>query len=417
MKITRLHKYFALVAACLIFTGCIDDPVTPTGSISGFVYDEYGMPNSNTLVSVGEYPIIGIDRMGKFSAEPTTIPYDITIGGDGLASKYIGLTSNDIKLFSYNQYGYGNSCNMLISFPPVSKFNKVFIKFISPEFSIDFNNVVYPPDTIMATSVGIFPDKSVISGKLVYLEVEDNYNITYYKKYGVKNVTLFAAGINRFTFNENELRLPEQKLQYYHITTDNYRTAISIISFHFAGMHNSSELITEYIHNNTGIRFTPVLEGLDYRVRFTNRLTFSDTLPLRSESVKWVYAGINEDISFHHPENIRLVYPANGSAIYSDSTKFIFDDTEPGGIYMYCIFNQHYDENYLRANIITQRYPLQLSDFKTRGVNFKPGINYIWSVRKYMGYKSMEEFTSTNITEDTTYKFIPASSQNYFTYR
>lgn len=408
--------FFNSVICLIITSGCIDNPVIPQGSINGSVYDKYGMPIPYTLVSIGEYPIIGLDGFGNFSIDNTAFPYDLTISRKQVATKYMGLTIHSTKCFSFNEFGYGRNCIMFVSYPPLDGSNRAIIKFISKDVNTQFDYYSFS-DTLFEIHVGIMPDKDKIEGKLIFLQYTSYFGIKSFDKFGVKDITLYTGSNPNIRFTEQDVSYnPKEITMPFSIQfSGNYEDFYSLSSINFHGMNHNSELEIFYPEEyHSGYIIVPELPGLDYKIKFTNYLYYYDDLRRTQPSIKWVYVNPRESISLQHNETIKLILPANGEGVITDTTKFIFTDSEPGGIYVYYITNNSPFYSRIHLNIATEKYPLEFKDFKTRGVTFKPNETYYWSVKKYPGYKSIDEFTSRKIIEDTTYSSIPSSANHYF---
>jgi hypothetical protein len=415
----KLHKSYIILVFILItalFYGCIDDPVIYNGSmIEGTVYDQFGMNNPYVKVSVGDYPIVATDVLGKFSLENDQFPYNITVSDIYYSTnKYIGLTIPNPKILTLDDYGNSNSCHALVRFPELETENEqAIIKFISKDKNTQFDYTVQFQEPIFDLRVNILNDKSRIEGKLIFLQFSRG---SVYKKFGIKDIVLYTGySFQEITFTDNDVEYnPGELYSTFNIQLSNeFNDIYSIVSLVFPGMDNNSaiELPSSYFGELYGYVITPELPMIDYIVKFTNYASI-DSYQLTSQM--WKYVNPGEDITIYHNKSLSLLQPVNEEKNVNDNTKFIFSDTDPGGIYVYKISpDMHFDYHYV--DVITDKYPLTFKDFKTWGYQFNPNTTYYWGVFKYPGYKNIDDFVSSEYTEDTLYKKIPASEWFSFT--
>ncbi|MEO8512034.1 MAG: hypothetical protein ABI543_00610 [Ignavibacteria bacterium] len=423
MKHTKSYKILILLLLTAIFHGCIDDPVKYNGSmIDGAVYDQFGMNYANMKVSVGDYPIVATDVYGKFSLENNQFPYNITVSDIySSTNKYIGLTIPNPVLTTLEDHGNSNFCYVKVIFPEItSEYDEAVIKFISIDKNTQFDDKASYMDPYFGMWVNIPYDKSSISGKLIFLQYKmySDHTVHSFKKFGIKDITLNNGYSNQeITFTENDVSYnPPELLSEFNIQlSPEFNEMNSSVSLIFPGMDNNSaiELPSSYFGELYGYVITPELPNVNYIVKFTNYASVDN---YQLFSVIWDYINPGENVALNHNKSLTLLQPINEVSNVNDNTKFIFSDTEPGGIYVYKITpDLHFD--YHHTNIITDKYPLTLKDFKTWGYQFIPNTKYYWGVVKYPGYKNIDEFVSSQLKEDTVYKKIPASEWYSFTIR
>lgn len=419
----RLYKSYIIPVFILfsaLLNGCIDDPVNYKGTmVNGSVYDEYGMNNPYIKVSVDDYPIAATDVMGKFSLENNQYPYNITISNlYSNTIKYIGITLPNPVLTTIDDEGSSNFCHVRVNFPEIiSENDQAVIKFISSEKNTQSDYKAYFNDTFFSMWVSILNDKSSISGKLIFLQYKmySDHTVRSFKKFGIKDITLNTGYTNQeITFTENDVSYdPHELLSEFNIqSSPEYNEINSTVSLIFPGMDNSSpiELPSNY-NMHYGFMVLPELPMVNYIVKFTNyAFVYNYQLP----SIMWDYVYPGENISIYHNKSLTLLQPVNAESNVNDNTKFIFNDTEPGSVYVYKI-TPDLHINFQHIDIITDKYPLTLKDFKTWGYQFTPNTKYFWGVVKYPGYNNIDEFVSTQLREDTVYKKIPASERFSFT--
>jgi hypothetical protein len=397
----------------MLFDGCIDDPVIPQGSISGTVYDEYTMQNPFTYVSIGEYPIIGMDRYGKFTIENVSMPYNLDISGSrGYCTKYLDLNISNVNVYERYDFGYARGCPIFVSFPPLEdKSKRVYIKFISEEINNQFDDISYYPETAKYLDVDIPLDKDLISGKLVLLEVTTSSSgrIISYDKFGYKQLTLRAGYYSEITFSENDISYnpPEQLLNFQVITHGNQQIEYNSPFISFPGACRNSEIrlyVPLYI-SNSGYYIMPVLTGLEYNYRLQCVYRNSNQTSggyLFGE--KWVYTNPGVTAVIELEKSPVLVEPADNQSNINGETIFSISDEEPQGVYLYSFYGRG------RLSVYTDKKSLKLSELKSRNFTFSPNSVYYWGVQKFPNYNSINEFASVKSSNDMRYNSVPAST-------
>lgn len=419
MRLYKSYQLLVLLLFPLVFSACLDDPVKTNDSVvTGTVYDQLGMYNPYVKVSVGDYPIVAADVYGKFTLENNQFPYNITVSNIHYATnKYIGLTIPEPHIITLNDYGYSNTCYVNVFFPSMTSENdNAIIKFISNDNYTQFDDYVLNGSEFNF-NVGIMNDKQEIEGKLIFLQFKTYYEIDAYVKFGIKDVVLHRGSQNIYFSEEDVKYNPGEIYSSFNLQLSNeYNYWNSYVDFIFPGMNPNSEirLHDSYENYNFGYFVVPELPMLNYKVKVTNYARTKHIIYTQSYSQVWEYGNPGEVIYLFHNKTIELLSPANNQINVNDTTKFIFNDTEPGGVYVYKISpDSHFD--YHKLNIITDKYLLTLKDFKTWGYHFTPNTTYYWGVIKYPGYRNIDEFASTQLKEDTVYKKIPASEWFTFT--
>lgn len=416
MKLHKSYKILIFILITALFQGCLDDPVDYTGTmVDGTVHDQFGMYNPSVKVSVGDYPIVATDAYGKFSLENEQFPYNVTISDiHSYTVKFIGLTIPNPLLTTFEDYGNSHSCFARVHFPEItSEYDEAIIKFISADKNAQFDYKAYFPDSGFNMRVRIPNDKSRIEGKLIFLQYS---MVSSYKKFGIKDISLNAGySIQEITFTDIDVEYnpPELYSEFNIQLSPEFNRVYSTVSLLFSGMDNSSaiELPSSYYNEPYGYMVTPELPTVKYIIKFTNYASV-DNYQLSSQM--WVYSVPGENISMNHTKSISLQQPANEEKNVNDNTEFTFSDNEQGGIYVFRILPDPFSDYHL-VDVVTDKYPITLRDFKTWGYQFKPNTTYRWGVVKYPGYKNIDDFVSSKYTEDTLYKKIPASERFSFT--
>lgn len=413
MKLARLYQFLLIITLFSAFSGCIDAPVYNASYVEGNIMDEYGMPNPYVLVSVGDYPIVAPDASGKFTMENSSTPYDIvfTRGSYGVF-KYKGLTRSNLNFCTFDDAGYSTNTYVNVAYPRSSELSRLYIKFISKESFIQYEYEFLSFDSIVRLPLAITNGRTQIEGQIFFLEYSDYLG---YSRFGIKNVVLNMGYNNQpVIFSNSDVSFdPPEFFNYCNVqTAGNYYDEYSRVSLTFPGMNKNSTIdFSGYFYRYF---YVPDIPLLDYKVKITNfllpsRINYRDY----SLSRKWVYAEPGENIELTHERTLFLQTPHDGETNITPSSVFSFEDTEPHGIYVFSIIYRS-QSNYSLIHLAADKNSLTLADFKTRGYQFTPNTTYYWSVRKYPGYGSIDEFASGKFMNDTTYSKIPASETFMF---
>jgi len=172
--------------------------------------------------------------------------------------------------------------------------------------------------------------------------------------------------------------------------------------------------LEDFSNMPSGYIVLPDLPMLPYNIKVENTAGIWNGIFNQIFSKVWEYGKPGEYINLNQVKSLYLNLPEDGEKNINDNTKFVFNDIDPGGIYIYKISNEITLDS-RTVNIITDKYPLTFKDFKTWGYQFTPNTKYYWGVVKYPGYRNIDEFVSSKLKEDTVYKKIPASEWFSFT--
>ncbi len=418
----RLYKSYIIPVFILfsaLLNGCIDDPVNYTGSmVNGSVYDKYGMNNPYIKVSVGDYPIVATDVYGQFSLENNQYPYNITVSNLSYSTnKYMGMTILNPQLLSYDDYGYSNPCYIVVHFPELETLDdEAFVKFVSIDNNTQSDDLAFYGDKL-GFRVGMINDKNTIEGKLIFLQFKRSDIIYSYEKFGMMDVVLHS-GSQEFFFDTAQINYnPDEIYSYFHVNLSNEFTSCNTrIDLTFPGMCENSNIsyLEDFSNMPSGYIVLPDLPMLPYNIKVENTAGIWNGIFNQIFSKVWEYGKPGEYINLNQVKSLYLNLPEDGEKNINDNTKFVFNDIDPGGIYIYKISNEITLDS-RTVNIITDKYPLTFKDFKTWGYQFTPNTKYYWGVVKYPGYRNIDEFVSSKLKEDTVYKKIPASEWFSFT--
>lgn len=409
MKLARLYQFLLIITLFSAFSGCIDAPVYNASYVEGNIIDEYGITNPYVLVSVGDYPIVAPDASGKFTLENSSNPYDIVFTrGSYAVFKYKGLTRSNLNFCTFDDAGYSPNTYVNVAYPRSSELSWLYIKFISKESFIQYEYEFLSFDSTVRLPLAITNGRTQIEGQILFLELDDYLNE--FTRYGIKNVLLNTGYNNQpVIFNDSDVSFdPPEFFNYFNVQiAGNYYDEYSRVSLSFPGMNTNSALDFNGYFN--GYFIVPDIPSINYEIKITNVVIPNAISHWRQiYSSKWVFAEPGENIELTHERTLFLQTPYDGETNITPSSVFSFEDKEPNGVYVYSMYpDPHLD--YYMIQLATDKKTLTLSDFKTRGYHFAPNTAYYWSVRKYPGYGSIDEFASGKFMNDTTYSKIPAS--------
>lgn len=420
MRHLKTYILLFLTFGGIFLQGCLNDPVSLENTlIQGTVYDKFGMTNPYVKVSVGDYPIVAPDVFGQFTLENYNFPYVLTITNEhSYSQKYLGLTTKNPNIITFENYGYAPFCNVNVNFPVItSSYEEAIVRFISADKCTQFDFIVPPHVPSMHIWVNIMNGKNRIEGKLIFLQytIYDYATVWSYEKFGVKDITLHSGYSNEITFTNEDIEYnPEEIYQEFNIQISNEFTNFqSSVSLVFPGMEFNStlEIPSNYFGESYGYITIPELPGIDYKIKFTNSASVTSNY---ISSKKWEIVDPGESINMVHNKTISLQQPLNNEKNVNDNTVFSLHDDLPGGTYVFRILSATF-QDFQEISIVTDRNSIYFKDFKTWGYQFRPNIQYHWGVFKYPGYKNIDDFASSKYPEDTLLKIIPASEMYNFT--
>lgn len=415
IKINRTKLYITLlIISNLFISGCIDNPDNISNKLNGTVYDKYGMLHPYSLVSAGDYPIVATDFYGAFLLENDNFPYDLTVSDiySSNSQKFLNLTIPAPQITFLDVYGYASSTYLKVHFPLLGEQEYAYIRFISPDLTVQFNNFVYEGD-IFDCSVGFLTNKKQISGKLIFLKFIYVNGVRRFENFGYKNLVL-GSGYQEIFFSSQDISYnPNEIPCKFSVDVQNtYDFWYSVVEMKFKDMHENSNLELDLLDNPIGGYYiVPELPEIEYKIKFIGMA--GNPTNFRNFSKQWVYKNPGEDTHLDITRTLEIQSPANGEKNITNNSSFIFTDPEPQGIYIYQISKERYFGN--TANIITTSNNLKLSELSTRLFKFESNKTYYWFVKKYPGYESVDEFASGRLKPDTLFNKIPCSEVYSFT--
>src|SRR4030095_9754645 len=416
MKILLIIFSFSLI----ILYGCIEEPSAPSGSISGTVYDDYGIPVSYALVSLSEYPIVGTDIQGNFNIETQKFPYDISVTylRESHCTKYLGVSLPSSKIYAIDNFSFAPPVQVNVTFPNPAYNARSYIKFVSTELFNQFEYTFFLKNSA-ELKIYIPRDKNQISGKLIYLEVY-TWPETDYIKYGIKDVTLNKNTPNNIVFTEQDVSYdpPEVYSSFIVNLPPNYTSYDTFAEINFPGMSVNSSFQVDGFGKFIGGNFRlPVIRNVNFNFKITNKASSPSTQYHWSYiSKKWGYINPGEGIQINQEDNLKLILPQNDTENITDTSTFAISDDEIPGVYIYRIIKEISPSSMrIIVNVVSDKKSIKFGEFKARGVSFEPGETYRWVVQKYPNYTSIDDFASVKYNEDSRYSGIAAS--NFFSFK
>jgi hypothetical protein len=414
------HYWSCIIYSSIIwfycgFSGCIDDPVNPdTTKISGKIYE--GILFNKYLISPGEYPIVSNDRNGMFHLEIPGKPYDLIISenlyyGENSTVKYTNITNSMNYFLIEPDFRYVNSdnlfpnkCSFQVEYPEPENSNTVLIKFASEDYFSE-NQTNYGRVTIALPE-----DKSSISGKLIYFEGFPDEQGGFYRcdKFGIKEITLYEGDNSTIVFDPAEINYdPVEIFSYVNISLPlNFSFNSSYISLSIPGYSACSDLIINYLRFQNQYVSIPILNHLGFKIKVHSIYTTTGGL-----GDIWQYFDAQSNINLMHQKTFDLLTPADEEINISDSTTFEISDNST--LPAICGFNLIYGWN-KTARVYTNKRSIKFSDFRSWNLSFLSGTSYLWSVRKFPNFNSVDEFLSTPYIINKNFSHVESVKNHIF---
>lgn len=403
-------SYLLIICFYCGFSGCIDDPVKPdTTTISGKIYD-----GSIFFISPGDYPIVSNDRNGMFHLEIPGIPYDLIISETFYYSgnstvKYTNITNSmsHFLLRPYYHNIYTNNCRFMVEYPQPGNSNTVLIKFVSEDYFSEGHN------NLGRVTIALPEDKFSISGKLIYFEglKDGEGGFIRCDKFGIKDITLYEGDNSTIVFDPGEINYdPAEFFTDVNISLPQSFSCLSRVSLSIPGYSGSSDLIINYLGCGNRFISIPLLDHLGFKIKvhswYSPYLTFGEI----SEGEVWKYFDAQNSINLVHNESFALLSPADDEINITDSTTFeISDNSALPAVYEFVLFFGH-----KTARVYTNKRSIKFSDFRSWNFSLLPGTSYLWNVRKFPNFNSVDEFLSTPYVINKNYSHVESVSGRIF---
>lgn len=404
---------FILFMHFCILCGCAVDLVAPDNNINGVIYDNNGFEfyrnNWPVRISAGEFPIAYIYQTPLFSLSVVSKPYDLvlTFPYDTLyyeepsVIKYKEISTNSPKIVDAGIVGTPrvHGFDAYIHFPPLVNNKLIFYKFISDANFLQENFSHYAAKgTENAQLVVFIPSgNNVISGRVFYLEAtlnEINGEITSYDKFGIKDLTLRLNQTHEIFFSDADLAYnpPEVESNVTVNFPQNSRPKVISVNLGAPSFNIASELTLFRFTNFTSNVIVPKLPGNEFKLKLYSAYGTSYNLSFSEPAEKWVYFEPGENAFINHNDIIQVLSPEDNTENVTENTVFEITDNSEAGIYSYDILRP--GKNIRCIRLITTSKKLMLKDFIVSGFEYQADQEYIWKVKKYLGYNSMDEFVS-----------------------
>ena len=409
-----------LISGTMLLEGCLDAPVMPNGSISGKIYDNQGFPVIESLASAGDYPIAQTNLNGDFVLNDVKFPYDLVIGRyGGMESKYLGLMSKAPVAYDFSIFNIPKFFWVQLTFPPIQADKVVFMKFVSSDcFGQEGVKEYFHTGEFRGGLVLTFPQSSdEINGYILYLEAtldESGENIISYDKFGTKNVTLhLKLDEEAVSFSDNDIKniRLQSRIGFNVLMPNNYENIETKYYINFPSMDGRSDIELGGTKDLSGSILVPVMDGVDYRIKVSN---FYYEPPCNNRysisGRKWEFVNPGENVTIVHNNPIELLAPVNGQHDISDTSSFTISDPGEKGVYVYT-----FSTRWLDVSLYTDRTSIKFRDIRSRLIGYGANQLCYWSVQKYPGFNSIDEFVSVNYPYDKRYNSIPSSGVSEFT--
>lgn len=409
----------------LLFYSCIDAPVAPNGNmISGTVYDKYGkyeIERFNPLmVSPGNAPITELGNTPEFSINSLNKPYDLVINEyfSSLIVKFEGINTNTLNPVFYHPIystftNWGRNRYIFVEFPPVSSSKKIFIKLISDDNFIQYNNVFYIDEGTSFQEISIvMPDDYYYpSGDIILLEADEDINGNLnFEKFGIKHIN----GYQYCTFNDSDLAYdpPETLSHFTNVRPHNTNIADNRVLISFPGKFISSDLVLYNSLDDVSDITIPQLPFNNYKIKFTG--TYKTNYPY-DIAFKNVLLDPGNDCEIIHKEPVQLSEPPDEEINVNGLTEFKISDDNTTGIFiidLILFYENNYENKILRY--FTTKKSFKFSDLTVRGFEFSPNSKYKWCAYKLPEYQNIDELLSTPYFTDNRYNSIQISGMRTF---
>jgi hypothetical protein len=412
-----------------ILVGCVDEAILPSETVDGKIYDDNDIV-INYLVSSGNYPIISTDVENNFKLEIQTSPFDLVVAENTFfgiyeTAKFLNVTNKTshiiMKEWAFPKDYFSDYCGVRVYFPKFAELNFVFIKFISKDHFID--------DTPFYTSASDYQNqnseyyldkflylprnKNSIEGKIYYFEalIDNNTgNIVACERFGIKDITLFKGSNEPVRFNEAELSYnpPEKKVPASINFPAGYGISGAAISVSLPGYSKSSDFVLyNYFGNNTEI-IIPILPSPELKIKVSAEYVAPNYGYYGGESAEYFESG--EAMDLNHEEHVTITSPLNGDENITDTTTFeINDNSTDIGIYEFFL----YSSNRIMS-IFTDKKSIKFSDFRAWGHPLSANTYYLWMVRKYPEYSSVDDLLSMPYVINSKHRYIELSRDARF---
>lgn len=381
-----------LIMSFLWIIGCENDnPVNDESKITGTIYDFKDLPVPGVIVNAqNRQPFYLTQTNGKFTFENITSPYDINL--------------DDIYLFKNLN---AKNLNLRTIFSPPSNLKSLFLKipdilnssqggvfkFISNDPNYSNYRKIFAPDTESAIVIEYPLNASSIEGKIIFLSYtyDPNGLIKSYDHYGEKKLTLTNNLTDTVVFSESELEFdpPECEVS---INVENNESGYSnsIFSIRFNDYNYNSIISLVDINTDKNHNVIKFIQPSILNYPFDIEVQTTQHIGKEYGNQKLVHINNCSNGSVIFSDPITLDYPQNKQSGINRETNLIYDLGSPGGVYEITLQNS----SNLYLKIYTDEKSVNVGDLIDNGFRIFPYIEIFWSVNKFSGYSSIDQFVS-----------------------
>jgi hypothetical protein len=377
--------------------------------VSGKVVDERGFPVPYLKVIINETEV-QTDAGGKFNIVNVSTPYDVTIAerytSTAVIYKNLNISTPELVFFGQVSDDYINSVNAKISFPKIPKGSSAIVKFISQDIYESKEFIANEGDSSQNLKISWPLIQNNLKGQIVYILKKDSgyqtikfKDVSFYKNTKAPNVKINSKPGSKLTNSDVSVYFPED-------TYDNRGFSLSANLFNY----NRSSGIRFYENNSKEKQFTiPVMNGIPETFKIQVRGFSNSQDGSGFINYSYVSPGAVMKIVSEFPPEIQT--PLDNSLAIDGGARFSYSTGTGAGIYVLEFRSVNPVMNFY---IVTGERESRLnylsrSEFKTGSVQF------IWSVRKYLTYFTVDEFVKPVIFKnDFAYKAILFSSERSF---
>lgn len=377
--------------------------------VSGKVVDERGFPVPYLKVIINQIEA-QTDAGGKFNIVNIETPYDVTIAerytSTAVIYKNLNISTPELVFFGMVPDDYINTVNANISFPKIPEGNSAIVKFISTEIFECKEFIANEGESSKSLKISWPLYQNNLKGKIVYILKNDSgyqnikfKEVSFNKNNRTPNVKINSKPGSKLTNSEVSVYFPEDSY-------DNRGFSLSANLFNY----NRSSGISFYENTGKEKQFIiPVMKGIPetfkIQVRgFSNSMDGSGFI-----NYSYVSPGAVVKIVSEFPPEIQT--PVDNSLAIDGGARFSYSTGTGAGIYVLEFRSVNPVMNFY---IVTGERESRLN-YLSRS-EFKSGsVQFIWSVRKYLTYFTVDEFVNPALFKnDFAYKAILFSKERSF---
>jgi|GEM_PF-3240055 hypothetical protein len=419
--LTRLYLFILLLFYPVIFlSGCNDNTVNSLSGLSGIagkLVDYHGNPLGGyeiDLISNFQSAKTFSSNDGSFKLNNVIRPYTVSVKINSLAETFKDLTTSNPVLTLNND-------------APVNLYNATIIVTIP---SIDSNqraSATYFDGTGLFVCSGIFNNpglctiycgwngNSNTSGKvaITIYTIGSQYELISYDNYGEKPISISNNGFSRLEFDSIDLNTKPSNTNvsgniYLPTGFQMSGQSVSLNRYSFGSLNNSGILYSYSSTNNNNYSinlpyFGPNIYKYYLKIQLANNNVFCS-------KIFEVFPGFYQNLYVNPPP--QLTFPADSVNNIGYNTIFSFTDEFPAGIYLVAFkLNRYYSK---AINLYTSSLNIKIPSIQDTNYRLNPNSLCAWSVTKYTGFNSMDDFVSVPLGNNSKYTEMTSTPVRYF---